>query len=147
MKVSRGRLVAVVLGIAVAGWYGWHRYRLATAPYEWSGTVEARTISLGSRAGGRIKELPVRSGDFVKAGTALARVETTPLELRLAQARSQLRTPQLRVEALKSGPRPEDVAQAEAAVSSAQGKLTDLQSGSLPQDIAQATAALLRDLG
>ena len=60
MKASRGRLIAAALGVAVAGWYGWHRYRLAHAPYEWSGTVEARTISLGSRAGGRVQQVLVK---------------------------------------------------------------------------------------
>jgi HlyD family secretion protein len=106
-----------------------------------NGTVALSKYSkLGMSVGGRIKELPVRSGDSVKAGAVLARLETTPLELRLAQARSQLRTAQLRVDAIKSPPRPEDVAQAEAVVTGAQGKLSDLQSGSLPQDIAQAQA-------
>jgi hypothetical protein len=46
MKASRGRIVIAVLGVAVAAWYGWHRWRLAHAPYEWSGTVEARTMQM-----------------------------------------------------------------------------------------------------
>jgi len=36
---SRARLILPVLGIAVAAWYGWHRWQLAHAPYEWSGMV------------------------------------------------------------------------------------------------------------
>ena len=56
---------ALVLG------YGAYRLWAAHQPYEWSGTVEARTIAVGSRAGGRVKAVLVREGDHVKAGQPL----------------------------------------------------------------------------
>ena len=109
-------LVAVGLVlVAAVGYVLYERYLARPAIPPLSGTpVEVRRASveslvsangsvalskyskLGMSVGGRIKELPVRSGDDVKAGAVLARLETTPLELRLAQARSQLRTAQRR---------------------------------------------------
>jgi HlyD family secretion protein len=102
--------------------------------------VSTRQSKLALQVSGRLKELPVKLGDTVKAGAVLARIDTAPLDLRLSQAKSNLRTAQVKLEQVKSGPRAEEVAQAEAAVQSAQGKLTDVQSGSLPQEIAQAQA-------
>ena len=65
-------LMAVVLGLT----YGGYRLYLQRKPYEWSGTVEARTISVGSRTGGRVKEIKVREGDTVGAGQALIVLES-----------------------------------------------------------------------
>src|SRR5437016_10185646 len=63
-----------VLGLIVLGYYV-SRIWIARQPYEWSGTVEARTISVGSRAGGRVKEVLVREGDDVTAGQPILTFE------------------------------------------------------------------------
>ena len=55
--------------------YGGYRVRQADAPYEWSGTVEARTIEVGSRVGGRVEQVHVREGDTVTAGQPLITLE------------------------------------------------------------------------
>jgi HlyD family secretion protein len=102
--------------------------------------VSTRQSRLTMQVSGRLKELPVKLGDEVKAGAVLARIDTAPLELRLAQSKSSLRTAQVKLDQLKAGARPEEVAQAEASVQSAQGKLNDLQAGTLPQEIAAAQA-------
>ena len=47
-------LVLAVLGVA----YGGYRYYLARLPYEWSGTIEAREVYLGSRVGGLPRRRP-----------------------------------------------------------------------------------------
>src|SRR6185312_7592212 len=74
-KRSPARVIPLVLVVGGLAWYGVHRWRLAHAPFEWSGTVEARTIDLGSRAGGRIKQIVVKEGDRVKAGDPLIVLE------------------------------------------------------------------------
>jgi HlyD family secretion protein len=102
--------------------------------------VTTRQSRLTMQVAGRLKELPVKLGDEVKAGAVLARVDTAPLELKLAQSRSSLRTAQVKLDQLKAGARPEEVAQAEASVQVAQGKLSDLQAGTIPQEIAAAQA-------
>ena len=88
--MNKARLIPIALVVGAAGWYGVHRYRLAHAPYEWSGTVEVRTTSLGSRAGGRIAKLDVKEGDKVVAGQALVELEPADWPAQLEQAKAQL---------------------------------------------------------
>lgn len=161
-KSGAGALVlAVVALIALAGvgYVGYERFYARPVVQPVAGTqvtvrrgtvaavvsatgsvVASRQSKLTMQSAGRLKEIPVKLGDDVKTGTVLARLDVAPLELKLAQARSALRTSQLKLEQIKAGARAEDVAQAEAAVQGAQGKLTDLQAGPLPQDVAQAQA-------
>jgi len=116
------------------------RGNLATTVAATGQVVATRQSRLTLQGSGRLKDLPVKLGDEVKTGAVLAKLDTAPLELRLAQAKSALKRDQIKLDQLKAGPRTEEVAQAEAAVTSAQGKLSDLQAGSLPQEIAQAQA-------
>ena len=84
-------LFAVPILIAVGALVAYLAYRrqLAKDPVEWSGTVEARTVSVGSRVGGRVKEVLVREGDRVKAGQALVVLEPGDLQAQFAQAQGQ----------------------------------------------------------
>ncbi len=104
--------------------------------------ISTRQSRLSPQVAGRIKELPVKLGDEVKAGAVLAKIETVPFEMKVAQARSTLRTSQIRLEQLRAGTRPEEIAASEASLQSAQAKLADVQAGSQPQDIAQAQSAV-----
>jgi HlyD family secretion protein len=103
--------------------------------------VVSKYSRLGMQVSGRIKELPVKSGDTVRAGAVLAKIDSAPIEVRLDQARSALKTSQLKLEQLRAGPRPEEIAQAEASIRGAQGRLADLQAGALPQEVAAAQSA------
>jgi len=82
-------IVAVVLGGSVFG-YREYKARLARAPLEWSGTVEARTVEVGSRVGGRVKEVLAREGDQVTPGQILIVLEKGDLEAQRLQAQGQL---------------------------------------------------------
>jgi HlyD family secretion protein len=104
--------------------------------------VPSRQSKLTLAASGRLKELPVKLGDEVKSGQVLARLETAALDLKLAQAKSSLRTAELKLAQLRTGVRPEEIAAAEAAVQSAQARVADLEGGALPQDVAQAQSAV-----
>ena len=87
---SRARFLPLA-GIALlALGYGGYRLWAAHQPYEWSGTVEARTISVGSRAGGRVKEVLVREGDRVKGGQPLIELEPGDLPAQKLQAQGAL---------------------------------------------------------
>ncbi len=56
------KLIPIVLAVAAVAAYVVYRVRAAHAPYSWSGTVEARTIEVGSRVGGRVQDVLVREG-------------------------------------------------------------------------------------
>src|SRR4029078_12904474 len=74
MSMKRRLPLLVIVAVALAAYAG-YRMRQARAPYEWSGTVEAHTIEVGSRVGGRIEQVVVREGDPVAAGQPRSTLE------------------------------------------------------------------------
>src|SRR5258706_11781969 len=84
----RPPVILMVLAAALLT-YGGYRLYLERKPYEWSGTVEARTISVGSRAGGRIAKVLVREGEQVSAGQPLIELEPADFPAQLLQATAQ----------------------------------------------------------
>jgi membrane fusion protein YbhG len=83
----------VVLGVVGGGGtlaYLTYQQHLAHAPFEWSGTVEARTVQIGSRVGGRVSQVLVREGDSVKTGQPLVTLEPGDLDAQKLQAQGQL---------------------------------------------------------
>jgi HlyD family secretion protein len=137
---SRRTLLAV--GALLALTYGGYRIYLERKPYEWSGTVEARTISVGSRAGGRVKEVLVREGDSVRAGQALIVLEPSDFPAQLVQAQAQLTLWQANLEKLQKGARPEELAAARARALTAKAALDQAVAGSRPDEVAAAEARL-----
>jgi HlyD family secretion protein len=89
MSMKRRIPLLVVVVVALAG-YGVYRLRQARAPFEWSGTVEARTIDVGSRVGGRVEQVLVREGDSVAAGQTLVTLEKGDLPAQRLIAEGQL---------------------------------------------------------
>jgi multidrug resistance efflux pump len=134
--------VVLVVALAVAGWYGWHRWRLAHAPYEWSGTVEARTISLGSRAGGRVQRVLIKEGDRVKTGDPIVALEPGDWPAQLEQAEAQLAMAQATLDKLQAGARPEEIAAARARTQTAQAQLQETTAGARHEEVAAARARL-----
>jgi multidrug resistance efflux pump len=130
----------VIAGLGVV--YGGYRIYLARQPYEWSGTVEARMISVGSRAGGRVKEVLVREGDSVKAGQALLVLEPGDLPAQLLQAQGQLEQAQATLEKLEKGARPEEIAEARARSQTASAALEQTKTGARREQIDAARARL-----
>jgi membrane fusion protein YbhG len=139
-KRSPARFIPLVIVAGALGWYGIHRWQLAHAPYEWSGTVEARTISLGSRAGGRVKEIRVKEGDRVKSNEALLVLEPGDWPAQLEQAQGQLVQAQANLDKLKNGARPEEIAAAKARSQTAEAALQEQVTGSRPEEVAAAQA-------
>jgi HlyD family secretion protein len=87
--VKRKVVVVLVLGGALAA-YLFSRLRDTQRPFEWSGTIEAHTIEVGSRVGGRVEEVQAREGDTVAAGQALITLEKGDLPAQRLVALGQL---------------------------------------------------------
>lgn len=138
-KSRRNLLIAAAL---LAASYGGYRVYLERKPYEWSGTVEARTISVGSRVGGRIKEVLVREGEAVQAGQVLVTFEPGDYPAQLVQAKAQLAQFEANLDKLKQGARPEELAEARARALTAKAALAQAVAGSRPEEVAAAEARL-----
>lgn len=134
-------ILGVVLIAAVVGALLW-RSRVAGQPEEEnrsavvergtmlvavsaSGTIEPQTrVSLDFEAPGRVAEVAVEVGDPVKAGDALARLDTARLELQVKQSQAALALTEAQLAQLGAGPRPEEVAAAEANVRAAEAQVS-----------------------
>ena len=133
--------IFVLAALALA--YGGYRWYLARQPYEWSGTVEARVVYLGSRVGGRIKEVKVKEGAEVKEGQELIVLEPGDLLAQRLAAEGQLVQAQANLDKLEKGARPEELEQARAVASSAAAALQETRAGARGEQIAAARAKVV----
>ena len=132
--------VLAALGVA----YGAYNLYQRSRPYEWSGTVEARTITVGSRAGGRVKEVLVKEGDEVKAGQPLVTLEAGDLDAQRLMAAGALAEAQATLDKLVKGARPEEIEAAKARAATAGAALSESQAGARSEQIAGAKARVVQ---
>jgi len=84
--------VLIVLAAAAAGYAGW-RLMADTGPGEGfisgNGRIEATEIDVATKLAGRVSDVLVIEGDFVKAGQPLARMQIDTLNAQREEARAQ----------------------------------------------------------
>jgi multidrug resistance efflux pump len=141
-KSARRLMPLIALVVAVTAYAGFRAYQ-NTRPYEWSGTVEARTISVGSRTGGRVKAVLVHEGDRVAAGQEIVTLEPGDLEAQRLQAQAQLDQSQANLEKLEKGSRPEEIEQARAKAQTAVAAFEEAKHGARSEEIQGANARLI----
>ena len=108
-----------------------------------SGVVEpAAEVSLSFGTGGRLQEGLVEEGQAVAAGDVLARLDTTDLELQLAQAKVTLTINEAQLAKLLAPPKAQDVAAAKASLISAQAAYDKVVAGPTEDEIIVAKANL-----
>ena len=135
-RVAAGGIAAVA---ALGTWlvFAWADHR---ARYDYSGTVETREMQIGSKVGGRVTEVAVEEGQFVKAGTTLVRFECDELKAQRAQAAAAREQAQADLERMLRGNRPEEIEQAEATARASQAEYESARNGPRRQEIEQAQA-------
>jgi HlyD family secretion protein len=129
-------VAVVVIGAAVLGWRAWERSR----PYEWSGTVEARTISVGSRVGGRVLAIRAKEGDRVVEGQPLIEFEPGDLPAQRLMAQGELDEAKATLDKVQRGARPEEIEEAKARAQTATAALDEARVGARAEQIAAAKA-------
>ncbi len=111
--------------------------------------VSANQATLAFQLGGRVKEIDVKEGDQVKAGALLASVDTSMLDLQIAQAQAALDAATASYQKVKDGPTTDDLALAKSNLDRAKAALDQAQAaydraggdsnpfaGMLPQSLA-----------
>jgi HlyD family secretion protein len=141
-RFNARRLVPLGVVVLLAAAYVGSRMYIARQPYEWSGTVEARTISVGSRTGGRVKDVLVKEGEHVKADQPLLLLEPGDLFAQKLIAEAQLAQASANLEKLERGSRPEEIEQARARAQSALAALEESHAGARREQKAGAEARL-----
>jgi multidrug resistance efflux pump len=105
-----------------------------------SGQIQGHPISVGSRVGGRISDVPVREGQQIKKGDVLFRIESAAAGAELAAAWALLAQATAQLQKLEAGPRAEEVRAAEAAAASAKAQYDQALAGARSQEIDSAHA-------
>ncbi len=136
------RFMPLIVLAVIGGVYFAYKHYLAGRPYEWTGTVEARTVTDGSRTGGRIKRIAVQEGDHVTPGQVLLELEPGDLAAQRSIAQAQLDQVQAALDKLEKGARPEEIAEAKARAAQATAAFAETRHGSRIEEIAAAQARL-----
>ena len=139
--MKKSLIFIVIAALLAAGYLGYRHYQAAQA-FEWSGTIEARTIAVGSRTGGRVKEVLAREGDRVKPGQPLVILEAGDLPAQKLIAQGQLGQAQANFDKLVKGARPEEIEQARARATTATAAFQETKAGARSEQIAAASARL-----
>ncbi len=108
-----------------------------------SGKIEPEAeVELKFETGGTVEEVLVKQGQTITAGTVLARLDTTDLELQVRSAKIDLAQAEANLAQLFEPELTEKIAAAQAAVESARLNLADLADGPDPDDVTKAEVAL-----
>jgi len=158
LRAQLGWLIALaVLLTTGAGYWTYRDYQAAQARAQAEGaTLRTAVVSRGDirylvlatgailprqqsnlffHGPGMVEEVLVKSGDRVRQGQVLARLEATALEQAVRQAEAALAIARLNRQKLLAGPTPGDIAVAEANLRSARAALADLRKGASPSEV------------
>lgn len=139
----------VVLGaavvLAVLGYYLWQEVQRDSLPEgiaSGNGRIEATEIDVATKAAGRVREVLVREGDFVTAGTTLALMDTDQLQAQRRQAEAQLQQALIAVETARS-----QVTQREAEQRAAQAVIAqrEAQQDAADKRLGRSLQLIVRD--
>ncbi|MBE7556522.1 MAG: efflux RND transporter periplasmic adaptor subunit [Anaerolineales bacterium] len=110
-----------------------------------TGSIEPESeVEMKFEIGGVVKEVLVKRGQYVTAGTVLARLATGDLELEIRRAEIELAQVKAELDQLFEPELAEKIAASRAKVESARLKLADLQDGPDPDEVTKAEAELRR---
>jgi HlyD family secretion protein len=110
-----------------------------------TGSIEPESeVEMKFEIGGMVKEVLVKRGQYVTAGTVLARLDIGDLELEIRRAEIDLAQQQAELDKLFEPEIAEKIASAQAQIESARLKLVELQDGPDPDEVTKAEAELRR---
>ncbi|MEA2329336.1 MAG: rane fusion protein YbhG [Thermoanaerobaculia bacterium] len=122
MPVKKPRMVVAAIVIAIASVAAFLYYRHSLQPQEvvLSGTLEARTVNVGSLVGGRVTKTLIDEGMHVDAGQLLVTLETETIDRQLSEQRAAIAAAQAALAKALAGPRAEEIAKAAAIARNAE---------------------------
>src|SRR5579872_2242624 len=110
--------------------------------FQYSGTLQAESASVGSTIGGRVTAVRVSAGDRVQRDQVLVQLDGSSERAALAAARAQTAQASAALADLSAGPRPAEVSRAQANEAQAFANLRRAQTAE--SDVIRAAAANLR---
>ncbi|MDQ0132907.1 HlyD family secretion protein [Neorhizobium galegae] len=105
-RIAKAAIIVAVVG--AAGYFGWRYQQDLRAAQAMQGTasgngrIEAVEIDIAARTAGRLSDILVKEGDFVKAGAVVARMDIEQLAAQKREAEAQLARARIAIETAKS---------------------------------------------
>jgi len=107
-------LLLIVIAAAVLATLLYMRAKRVPKPLLLSGTLEARTVNVGSLVGGRVTAVLIDEGFQVVPGQILVRLETDTIDRQIAEQRAVIEAAKAQLAKALAGPRPEEITKAAA---------------------------------
>jgi HlyD family secretion protein len=107
-------VIGIVILIAAAAALLYYRQSKKLQEVVLSGTLEARTVNVGSLVGGRVTKTLIDEGMHVAAGQLLVTLETETIDRQLSEQRAVIAASQAALAKAIAGPRPEELSKAMA---------------------------------
>ena len=116
MPAGKKSIVVIPIVIVIAAIAAFIYYRYSQKPQEvvLSGTLEARTVNVGSLVGGRVTKTLIDEGMHVTAGELLVTLETETIDRQISEQRAAIAAQQAALAKAIAGPRAEEIAKAAA---------------------------------
>ena len=112
-RLARAGVLIVVVA-AIAGTLLYMKARREPKAMTASGTLEARTVNVGSLVGGRVTRVLVDEGSRVSTGQVLVTLETETIDRQIAAQRAAIEAARAQYQKALAGPRYEEIAKATA---------------------------------
>ncbi len=106
-------LLVVVLAVGIGTWLYLRQVR-KPKPMILSGTIETRTVHVGSLAGGRVVRVLVEEGATVRAGQSIVTLETETIDRQLEEQKAAIAAARSQLERTLAGTRIEEIRSAAA---------------------------------
>lgn len=107
-------VVLLVIVLAAAATLLYMRDQQKPRPLVLAGTLEARTVNVGSLVGGRVTRVFVDEGSRVEAGQLLVALETETIDRQLAEQQAAIQAARAELAKALAGPRREEISSAAA---------------------------------
>jgi HlyD family secretion protein len=112
--VLKKLIPALVILVGAAATLLYMRQQRQPKPLVLAGTLEARTVNVGSLVGGRVVRVHVDEGHPVTAGQTLVTLESETIDRQLAEQQAAIATAQAQLAKALAGPRDEEVRKVQA---------------------------------
>lgn len=146
------RIILILILISVAGGAGYYIYgrmhRKDPNTLVVSGNLELTQVDISFKVPGKLIELNVDEGAFVKKGEVIARIDRDQVESQRSRDEASLNNSQLQYDQMETSVQwqrrtlESDVALRTAELRASQARLAALVAGSRPQEIQEARAAV-----
>jgi HlyD family secretion protein len=113
-------VIPIVILIAAVAAVLYYRYSQKPQEVVLSGTLEARTVNVGSLVGGRVTKTLIDEGMHVDAGRLLVTLETETIDRQLGEQSAAIAAAQAALAKALAGPRPEEISKAASIASNAE---------------------------